>query len=684
MSQMSPHETIHVLISVAALESYIVPSLIHSPGVEPQDYMDPYRDPVTDSPQSLDFPTSPIASGFTTQDLTTQTTPQSVTSPSGMLVVHSYGPPRAPPGTPLTAQVDFTNLSGANVRLRIVFGDLALPTSVTPNIPTTERVRGQERGDWTLKVAIPQPGQAAAHTAANMGMTDGRLQWPLTLQALDAVGTLLDSVSFGLFSYDNYSMSSQSPTSSIYEYRSRSRSPGKRLQEDDADYSPQSYNKRISMDTDFLGLRRMSVASDSQAYAGSSQMPTNHRYFQPSTLAPSQSHYSGPSISPQAFQQVPSTQSSFQRRSPGRSDLYTVISNTSTHLDEPPALIRTSQLGHDTKSEQANISLQDDLESMKRSWSETEQKCGRRLVQFWKRQIGNILQISFAPIPQNAYKENTIVVSCIYRENVDDYFITSVDVIYLLEALAGTRFEVEEKNRIRRNLEGFKPLTISKGKSGTEDFFRIIMEFPPPRPRNIEKDVKVFEWGKLKMMLEKVFSKYSTVSPSNLSAKHEPISQRSQSMYTYPQVSTRSRIPSDPVPPYADVRPKLEEQPVSLNQHPAYQNSDQLSFADGLLSSKYSDYGDSHTGQLGSGGSYYSGMRLYDMPGEFEQPLMKGDDHTVHAAPQTSMDRHSFQADSPGSSDNSPLSMTLSISSGGSSDGQDAADASNASSFASL
>jgi hypothetical protein len=116
------------------------------------------------------------------------------------------------------------------------------------------------------------------------------------------------------------------------------------------------------------------------------------------------------------------------------------------------------------------------------------------------------LHISFAGIPQTDYKENTIVVSCIFND--DDYFITSVDVIYLLEALAGNRFEVEEKNRIRRNLEGFKPMTISKSKPGTEEFFRVIMELPPPRPRNIEKDVKVFEWGKLKLMLEKVFSKY--------------------------------------------------------------------------------------------------------------------------------------------------------------------------------
>ncbi|CAE6419836.1 unnamed protein product [Rhizoctonia solani] len=46
------------------------------------------------------------------------------------------------------------------------------------------------------------------------------------------------------------------------------------------------------------------------------------------------------------------------------------------------------------------------------------------------------------------------------------------------------------------------------------------MEFPPPRPRNIEKDVKAFAWSKLPSMLEKVISKYWFVStPSGSEAE---------------------------------------------------------------------------------------------------------------------------------------------------------------------
>lgn len=86
--------------------------------------------------------------------------------------------------------------------------------------------------------------------------------------------------------------------------------------------------------------------------------------------------------------------------------------------------------------------------------------------------------------------------------------VTSVDAIYLLEALIGVRFSVEEKNRIRRNLEGLKPDTVSKNKPATEDFFRLLMQLPKPKPRNIEKDVKVFKWMNFGDALKKIIGKY--------------------------------------------------------------------------------------------------------------------------------------------------------------------------------
>ena len=131
-------------------------------------------------------------------------------------------------------------------------------------------------------------------------------------------------------------------------------------------------------------------------------------------------------------------------------------------------------------------------------------------MQFWRKQDGTTIFAAFRPLSQVEYPQaqNSIIISCIFREDKNACYVTSVDAIYLLEALVGTRFTVEEKNRIRRNLEGFRPITVSKNKAGSEDFFKLIMGFPNPKPRNIEKDVKVFPWDILATALKKIIGKY--------------------------------------------------------------------------------------------------------------------------------------------------------------------------------
>jgi hypothetical protein len=189
----------------------------------------------------------------------------------------------------------------------------------------------------------------------------------------------------------------------------------------------------------------------------------------------------------------------------------------------------------------ANLKIMGDLQEMTWNWTPEEWTNGRRLVQFWRRQYGsddkvkedNKVECGFEPIEQEAYQQQRIrenlaaqkdaaaaaaghkkkpsplVISCIYWQERNDYFITSVDCIYLLEGLIGVQFTVEEKNRIRRNLEGFRPLTVSKCKPECADFFKLIMSFPHPKPRNIEKDVKVFAWKTLPTALKKIIRKYT-------------------------------------------------------------------------------------------------------------------------------------------------------------------------------
>jgi hypothetical protein len=156
----------------------------------------------------------------------------------------------------------------------------------------------------------------------------------------------------------------------------------------------------------------------------------------------------------------------------------------------------------------AVLKIEGDLDKMSEDWSQEEIDAKRRLVQFERSQQGSTISATFAPVAPEARPARSICVSCIWWEEKDDYFITSVDTIYLLEQLVNVRFTVEEKNRIRRNLEGFRPLTVSKAKADSEEFFKVIMGFPAPKPRNIEKDVKVFPWKILSHALKKIISKY--------------------------------------------------------------------------------------------------------------------------------------------------------------------------------
>lgn len=175
-------------------------------------------------------------------------------------------------------------------------------------------------------------------------------------------------------------------------------------------------------------------------------------------------------------------------------------------MDSPPPAMR------------AKLQIHGNLNEVATGWSHDEWRRGRRLVQFWRRQEGTTIHAMCKPINPQEYVPNSVVVSCIFREDKNECYVTSVDTIYLLEALVGSRFTIEEKNRIRRNLEGFRPITVSKSKRESEPFFKLIMGFPNPKPRNIEKDVKVFPWKVLSEALRKIISKYSAATEPTLAA----------------------------------------------------------------------------------------------------------------------------------------------------------------------
>ncbi|PFH61811.1 hypothetical protein XA68_16145 [Ophiocordyceps unilateralis] len=187
---------------------------------------------------------------------------------------------------------------------------------------------------------------------------------------------------------------------------------------------------------------------------------------------------------------------------PGRPSL-TPLPMPSSASPGTPQLIRTSTIANGTGSNgpyhpislyssKAVLKINGKLDTMAENWTQEEWDNRRRIVMFRKSQTGSTLTASFRAVPVNERPPNSICISCIWWAERAECYVTSVDTIHLLEQLvaAPNRFSVEEKNRIRRNLEGFHPLTVSKAKADSEEFFKVIMGFPNPKPRNIEKDVK--------------------------------------------------------------------------------------------------------------------------------------------------------------------------------------------------
>ncbi|KAI9894031.1 MAG: hypothetical protein M1814_004801 [Vezdaea aestivalis] len=202
----------------------------------------------------------------------------------------------------------------------------------------------------------------------------------------------------------------------------------------------------------------------------------------------------------------------------------------------------------------AQLKIDGELDTMtEASWNHEEWEAKRRIVRFRRNQTGGTITTTFEPIAIDERPPNSICISCIWWEEKKECFVTSVDTIYLLESLVAVRFTVEEKNRIRRNLEGFRPLTVSKAKADSEEFFKIIMGFPNPKPRNIEKDVKVFPWKILAHALKKIIGKYSASYSSTAGTLHpvgplQPAPPSGYSISTAPSHTMDAMVHQRPTP----------------------------------------------------------------------------------------------------------------------------------------
>ncbi|KAH7035820.1 uncharacterized protein B0I36DRAFT_373162 [Microdochium trichocladiopsis] len=344
---------------------------------------------------------------------------------------------------------------------------------------------------------------------------------PLSLSVDSPEGHTMATVEIGTFTIEHSIGAVSSPHDDGVSHRKGSKSPGgreehqKHGQEHVSDNSTGAFGYPHPDQQGVVGGYNGDLVHSSMAapYQRLTYMGGEYPRIPPPLKTPSWSPYG----------------SSLESRSPVIN--HTTITRPSiTSLPMPtsttPQLVRTSTLQSSGSSStgaygnpyalysnKAVLKIQGDLDSMARGWTTEEWTNRRRIVLFTKQQKGSTLITNFRPVTVSERPPNSICISCIYWQEKDECYVTSVDTISLLEQLvaAPARFTVEEKNRIRRNLEGFRPATVSKAKADSEEFFKIIMAFPNPKPRNIEKDVKVFPWKILSQALKKIISKY--VSP---------------------------------------------------------------------------------------------------------------------------------------------------------------------------
>jgi hypothetical protein len=376
-------------------------------------------------------------------------------------------------------------------------------------------------------------------------------QVPVYLLIESADGELMGKVDVGGFSYIEGSVQEASNVTDVSRKRKFSlesaeqmKSPAKRSSSNQLRPKEElsSYNYMASTDAPFSPyLQPTPQYSMMQQYSRNSgqyqsqplQRPMSQQYPYPNS-----STSSSPNIkaqSPQGSTWGPySSVGSHVTPGPGLgastgSSSRPNISGLPSPLQANPPLIRTSTLqqtpspattpaGAQQSGQPFNpytlyphkavLKIVGDLDSMTEGWTVDEWSANRRIVMFKRSQSGCTITTTFSPVTLDDRPPNSICISCIFWEDKNECFVTSVDTIYLLEQLVAARFTVEEKNRIRRNLEGFRPLTVSKAKPDSEEFFKLIMGFPSPKPRNIEKDVKVFPWKILVHALKKIIGKY--------------------------------------------------------------------------------------------------------------------------------------------------------------------------------
>ncbi|KAF5863912.1 hypothetical protein ETB97_009019 [Aspergillus alliaceus] len=142
-------------------------------------------------------------------------------------------------------------------------------------------------------------------------------------------------------------------------------------------------------------------------------------------------------------------------------------------------------------------------------WTKEETSCRRRIVKFRNQHRGpNHINICAEPVFNAGQSYHVGCISCIYWPSTNQFFITSTDIIRLLEVLLQKSIPTIEKNRIRQNLQRLHPWVVSKYDPETCQFAQWIFEFRNPEVLKIRKSVRLFRWCDLPAALVSILHQY--------------------------------------------------------------------------------------------------------------------------------------------------------------------------------
>jgi hypothetical protein len=164
------------------------------------------------------------------------------------------------------------------------------------------------------------------------------------------------------------------------------------------------------------------------------------------------------------------------------------------------------------------LSVVGDLDLMVNGWKPSEEKAGRRLVRFSRKQFGSLVELCFAShLPGKLYHEKTeIVISCISLPDHEGRWVTSFDIVKLAAYVLQIPLNTEMKNRARRNMASVECKTLLRvvaNEHSKTEAFTAIMQFDDPKPRSIEKSIKIYKWNVLKACLSKILQRFVSFLP---------------------------------------------------------------------------------------------------------------------------------------------------------------------------